>query len=52
MYTIVVGNPWDGMSLWGVFSTFDEAENLAYNLFSDREWWIKEIEYVAKEETW
>lgn len=46
MYTIVVGNPWDGMELRGLFESFDEAERIAFEEFSVTEWWIKEIDPV------
>lgn len=43
MYTIVVGNPWDGMDLHGMYSDFDTAERHAYYYFDCLEWFIKEI---------
>lgn len=44
MYTIAVGNPFDGIILHGVFNTAEDANYYAEGNFTNEEWWIKEIE--------
>lgn len=44
-YTIVHGNPIDGIALLGVFETAEEANDMADRL-KNVEWWIAEIENV------
>ncbi len=46
MWTVATGNPWDGMSLHGIFSDPDEANVYAQNEFRDVDWWVVQIEAV------
>ena len=42
-FVLVVGNPFDGMTIQGPFGTAEEATEVAQG-FTDVDWWIKEIE--------
>ena len=43
MYTIAVGNPWDGITLYGIYDTFDDAELAAFQSFDGMDWWVLSI---------
>jgi hypothetical protein len=43
MYTIAVGNAFDGLRFYGIHGDFDSAERDAFDRFDGLEWWIVEI---------
>lgn len=51
MFTIVVGNCWDGMKLWGLFSSPEAACNVADKEFDNCDWHILEINYLQDNNT-
>ena len=40
MYVLVVGNPFDGLELYGPFRTPPEAHEFAENWFLDEDWQV------------
>jgi len=46
MYTIAVGNMFDGVCLYGTFEDFDAAELGAFENFDGMEWWIVQIQDI------
>lgn len=43
MYTLVTGNPIDGISLYGLFKTKADAQDAAEQHFRKSDWWVMEI---------
>jgi len=42
MYAVAIGEPFDGISFWGPFEDFDEAEHwAAFN--ASLSWWIVDL---------
>ena len=39
LHVIVIGNPFDGLRIYGPYNTIEEAEIEAES-FSDTDWWI------------
>jgi hypothetical protein len=46
MYTIVTGNPLDGIELYGLFETRADAEKVCDEHFHKIDWWIVKIKEV------
>jgi hypothetical protein len=53
-YVVVSGNPFDGLTIWGPFDCFKEAEDFAIcnpiTDLSDETWWIEHLESPIEEE--
>ena len=46
MYTIAVGNPFDGVTLYGMFEDPGSANEVAEREFPNDEWWIAPINNI------
>jgi hypothetical protein len=43
MHVVLVGNPLDGIAVFGPFNTYDEALDWAEGNANDGEWWITKL---------
>lgn len=46
MWVIAVGNPFDGLTLYGPYESAEIASETAEQQFSGEEWWVVELEAV------
>jgi hypothetical protein len=48
MFTVAVGNAFDGIELQGLFDTAEEANTAADLEFKDQEWHVIEIQPIGR----
>jgi hypothetical protein len=44
-YVLIVGNPIDGMSIYGPYDSTEDAESMAETISTDETWWITELQH-------
>lgn len=44
MFVVVIGNPFDGLSIHGPFDSHDDARQWAEDEGDSESWWVKEVE--------
>jgi hypothetical protein len=43
-WTVAIGDPFNGLTLYGVFADYDEALTYAEDHGEDNEWWVVRIQ--------